>query len=82
MSSESFSRMFNEVLRFTLPKFTGQQSASLLVIEGDSENAMIKDGLTDFVTINKIRQPRSYQMHITDGTVSIRNCLQTWLTLG
>ncbi len=48
MSSESFNRMFNEVLRFTLPNFTGQQSAPLLAVAGDSENAMIKDGLKDF----------------------------------
>ncbi len=49
MSTRGFHRIYEEVLHFALPEFTGEQGIPLLAVAGDSENAMIKDGLTDFV---------------------------------
>ena len=49
LSSGSFNRMFNEVLRYGLPDFKEAQAVPLLAVAGDSENAMIKEGLKDFI---------------------------------
>lgn len=49
MPTIAFNRIYEEVLGFTLPHFSSQLETRLLALAGDSENAMIKDSLTDFV---------------------------------
>lgn len=51
MPTVAFYRIFEEVLTFSLPEYGDYSRIRLLVAAGDSENAMIKDGLTDFVKL-------------------------------